>query len=168
MDLMRSLAVPEEGESLPFTGDSSIRTIMQTLRSVTTSEYGSLFLSRIGLTHDRNGTLSLDTETLNNALEEDPQAVIEALNEMAQDLDESLDYFINTMIPAREEGYQRTIDRIEQDIENYQLRLNQIELSYRKKFALLEQTVGQLQAQGDFLTQQLEALKGLTGGSKNA
>jgi flagellar hook-associated protein 2 len=168
MDLMRSLSIPEEGESLPFAGDSSVRTIMQTLRSITTRQYGDLYLSRIGLTHDRNGTLGLDTENLNEVLEQDPEAVIEALNEMAQDLEDSLDYFINTMIPAREEGYQRTIDRIEQDIEDYQLRLEQIELSYRQKFALLEQTVGQLQAQGDYLTQQLEALKGLAGGKRNA
>ncbi|RME66389.1 MAG: hypothetical protein D6778_04840, partial [Nitrospirae bacterium] len=154
--------------SLPFAGDSTIRTIMQSLREVTTERYGDLYLSRIGLTHDRNGTLSLDTDGLNEMLEDDPEGVISALNEMAGQLEDKLDYFINTAIPSREEGYQRTIDRIEKDIEDYQLRLDRIELSYRQKFALLEQTVGQLQSQGDYLSQQLEALKGLAGGNRNA
>ncbi|RME68132.1 MAG: hypothetical protein D6778_02260, partial [Nitrospirae bacterium] len=101
MDLMRSLSIPEEGESLPFAGDSTIRTIMQSLREVTTERFGDIYLSRIGLTHDRNGTLSLDTDRLNEILEDAPEVVISALNEMAGQLEDKLDYFINTAIPSR-------------------------------------------------------------------
>ncbi len=166
--LASSLSTVSEGQSVVLGGDSTARGIISTLRSTITRSFSGTTPSSLGLGHSKDGVLSLDTTRLEEAMNNDLQNVIDTFDAMATSLEDTLDNYINSVIPSRENGLSNSIDIIEDRMDNIERRLQKVELNYRQKFTLLEQTLGQLQQKSDFLTQQLDSLKDLAGGRKNA
>jgi flagellar hook-associated protein 2 len=75
-----------------------------------------------------------------------------------------LDRFISTegVLSTKIGGFDSTISRIEQQITRVNERASLLETRLRKQFVNLEVTLGRLNAQGDFLTQQLKTLPGVS------
>ena len=154
----RSLSVPVDGQSVVLAGDSTARGIITSLRTTITTSFAGNIPVNFGLRHDKDGVLSLDTSTLDDAINSDLQSVLDLFDAMAKSLEDTLGDSINTLIPARTDGLNSSIDRTEGRIDRLERRLERLEVDLTKEFTLLEQTLAQIQADGDFLTQQLAAL----------
>lgn len=159
--LVRSLTAVKEGESSLLSANGTARSIVDTLRATITRTFGSYTPARLGLSHSKEGVLSLDSEVLKGYLESDLEGVLDTFDRMAEALEDDLDHLITTAIPARTDGLEASMERIDEDMAELERRIRLKEVSLVKQFTLLEQTVGQLQQSGDLLMQQLDSLKGL-------
>ncbi len=159
--LVRSLTAVKEGESSLLSANGTARSIVDTLRATITRTFGSYTPARLGLSHSKEGVLSLDSEVLKGYLESDLEGVLDTFDRMAEALEDDLDHLITTAIPARTDGLEASMERIDDDMAELERRIRLKEVSLVKQFTLLEQTVGQLQQSGDLLMQQLDSLKGL-------
>lgn len=165
MGLARGLSKPTPGRSVLLAGDSTANGIINRLNSAITSLYAGKSPASLGLSHDSQGALSLDTEILDAAIEADRQGVIDTFDGMAEVLEETVTDFINVQIPARNDGLNISSKGVQRNIDNLTFRLQTIEATYRRQFSALEQTISQLQASGNFLSQRLAAI---TNGSDSS
>ena len=125
-------------------------------------------LSDFGITLSNN-KLELDTSKLSTALNENFDETVAFFTQdetgaskgfavhMADSLDQVLDSE-NGLIASRQDGIQRSIDDIEEQIERMETRVLASEERMRAQFNSLELLLSQYQTTGDYLTQQLEAL----------
>ncbi|MHB8841656.1 MAG: flagellar filament capping protein FliD [Candidatus Aquicultor sp.] len=143
-----------------LTGDSTVRTLASAVKGVTTNTYNNSSLTLLGVTHDKSGVLTFDPATFDKALAADDQSVVTTLNKMAAALEPTLDTYIKTAIPDKQKGYSATTKLLAKREEEMQRRLNKVELDLRKKFNDLDSIVQRLQGQGNYMTQQFEAMSG--------
>ncbi|MFQ5596578.1 MAG: flagellar filament capping protein FliD [Nitrospiria bacterium] len=156
--LGRSLS---DGKDLLLTGDSTARGIVTSLRSVITTSFKGNIPASFGLSHSKEGVLSLDSAVLDKAIDNDLQGVIDTFDAMAESLEDTLDDYVKTLIPARVNGLNSSVDRTKDRIESLGRRLITKEETFRRQFSALEETLSTLQAGGDFLTQQLSAISNI-------
>ncbi|MEW6417008.1 MAG: flagellar filament capping protein FliD [Nitrospirota bacterium] len=151
-------------------GDSTLVTLAGALRSVTTTRYGTgntdNTLSYLGITHDKNGVLGFDSSKLSTAISSDADNVTSIINQMATSFESTLSNYINTIIPAREEGYQQTVENIQEDEEKLDRRLQLTEIALRNKFIALDKLLNQLQGTNTYVTQQMDLFTKISGGNK--
>ncbi len=152
------------GKDKALEADSSLRTIREGLRTIITDSYSGSTLLSFGLSHDKFGVLSLDSSRLENAMKNNPQAVIDTFDSMAIALESSINTYIRDFIPARTEGAKSSIRFIENRIENIERILEKRETEYRRRFIALEKTIGQLRQSSDYLNQQFSILSKINGG----
>ncbi|HSE84403.1 MAG TPA: flagellar filament capping protein FliD, partial [Thermodesulfobacteriota bacterium] len=136
------------------------------VRSVTTTPYNDTTLTLLGLTHDKNGVLSIDSSKFDSALSENEADVVKTINDMASALGSQLDSYIDELIPARKNGYEQTVKGIQKDQDSLVIRLELKELAFRKQFINLDKLLSQLQGTSSFLEQQIENLGKISGGNK--
>ncbi len=146
--------------------DNTVRTIVDGLKSAITSTYAEKTLLGLGLNHDKNGVLSLNSTTLENAIKENPHAVIDTLDAMAVDLETKINNFMNRLIPARTDGFKNSIKFIENKMEVIERMLEKRETEYRKKFGALEKTVGELQRSSELMNKEFTSLSNIYGGRR--
>ncbi len=157
-------------------GDSSISRIARSLSGMiyeTVSGIDSSVnsLSKLGIEVDDNGHLSLDTDTLNTAMEEHAEDVAtfftsdETGNEgMAVKMYDFLDSYLESgtgILTSKEDGLQDSIDDIEDRIDQMNTRLDKREENMRKQFNHLELLMAQFQDTASRLEQQLTAIGNL-------
>ena len=118
-------------------------------------------LAQIGVSTNNDGTLSLDTATLNNQLSSNLSGVGKIFTDAAGGIGNQIYDFVNNetdsvdgAITYRTNGLNTSISNINNDISNLQERLNMTEERLRTQFAALETLLGSLQAQSTFLTNQ--------------
>jgi flagellar hook-associated protein 2 len=145
-----------KGQSLAT--DTSVDSIINTLRGVTTNKYNDTMLVNFGLTHDRNGVLQVNDSAFASALNNSSTDVLNALKAMSESFDAALNNIINNSIPSKRDGLRESIKRIEKSQANLEIRLTKKEESLNKKFSLLEQTISSMQSRGDYLLQQLSKM----------
>lgn len=158
MGLARSLVKTTPGKSALLAGDSTANSIINRLNSAVTSLYAGASAASLGLSHDKQGNLTLDTKILDSAIKTDLEGVINTFDGMAASLEETVTDFINVQIPARNDGLSSSIKGVQRNIESLTIRLQTIEAVYKRQFSALEQTLSQLQASGNFLSQRLAAI----------
>jgi len=148
--------------------DSSLRRMQQGFVEIlnqSASIGGSnRYLFEIGITRDRYGRLSLDSAELSNALATDFTAVTQLFGDDTSgyatrlyNLADSL-LEIGGIIDSKEDGLDRTKDRIQDRIDREQYRLDIVEKSLIEQFTALDQTLAQLQGTSNYLTNQLSAM----------
>jgi len=120
----------------------------------------NLSLAQVGIKTERDGKLTVDTTVLDAAIGQDPGAVALLFtgNGVAGQVETAVDELVDPIdgfIPAREEGIQARVDRIEDDILRLEDRLDATEAALVRRFANLELVLSRLQAQGDFLLRQI-------------
>ncbi|MDD5008753.1 MAG: flagellar filament capping protein FliD [Syntrophorhabdaceae bacterium] len=142
-------------------GNSTLLGLYNILRDSTTIHYNNSTLALAGLTHDKNGVLSLNTTTLDSALSNSEADVTGTLNSMASSMETTLADYINTIIPASKDGYQRQIKSVRQDETDMEKRLELTETALKKKYAALDNMLNQLQNTSSYLTMQMDALSNL-------
>lgn len=149
-----------------LSGDATSLSLQNELRTITTQTFNNTNLVSLGLTHDKNGVLSLDNSALNSALSNNQSNVVATINTMADSLYTSLTDYVNTIIPARQNGYKETIKNVQKNTENLERRLQVTEVALKKKFIALDRLLNQLQGTSNYLTQQMDKLGKTFGGKK--
>ncbi len=128
-------------------------------------------LSKLGIEIDENGHLSLDSDKLQQAMKDHPDDVIkfftsdETGNEgIAVKLENFLDGYLQSstgILSAKTDGLQKSIDRIEDQIQHINDRLVMREANLRHQFNALEDLLAQYQQTSGQLDQQLASIKNL-------
>jgi len=152
--------------------DSSILSIERRVLSILNTPAGGgvySVLSEVGLTLQKDGTMSLDNSDLQTALQTDFNGVSELFASDTEGYANRLSSFIgewlNTggLLDTRTDGLESRIDTLVDRQESFTRNLEAVESRLRAQFSALDALVGQLQGTGQFLTQQLASLPGSGG-----
>lgn len=141
-----------------LSGDTTTLTLSNLLRRVITTTYSDKTLASLGLSHDKNGTLSINSTILDSEISDSSADVTTALNDMAESLESSLSDYISTIIPAKKNGYQESMKSIQKDKSDFTRTLDLTETALRAKFRALEKALNQLQGTSNYLTQQMDSI----------
>jgi flagellar hook-associated protein 2 len=151
-------------------GDASLRGTLSRLRkeisAVGGTGAGYRYLSDIGISFQKDGSLTLDESKLTAALETDPTGVanlfVTLQNGVGKRIPDAVDDYISSVdgvLTFRQKGIGQSIKQIDEKIASEQKRISALEERLTKQFSALEQLVSQLKSQGDFLSQQISALQ---------
>jgi len=147
-----------------LSGDATSLSLQNELRTVITRTYNNTTLVSLGLTHDKNGVLSLNSTTFDRAVSSSQSNVVTTINTMAKSLDVSLGDYVNTILPVKKSGYQDSVKNVQKNAENLERRLQTTEVALKKKFIALDRLLNQLQGTSSYLTQQMDKLGKTFGG----
>jgi flagellar hook-associated protein 2 len=160
-------------------GDSSINNVKRGLQSVlstTVNTSGSLsVLSQLGITTQLNGTLRQDNTKLDAALQDNYEDTVHLLSG-EDDVDgvmKNFNYYLlditngsTGFYATKKSNYDSMVNRLDDNILNMEPRMAKKEATLRSQFLVMEQLVSGLNAQGDFLTQQMDMLSNMVSGKK--
>ena len=156
---------PDTEEAGILLGDSTLRSIQSRLAfglqrsgGLEGSELTSMM--DLGVRTDREGQLSINSMTLDRALDDDFLGVLNLVKEVSSELRSSLRGFsqFGGLLDARTDGLRTRIGDIERQRELLATRMEGREALLTRQFSAMDALVGQLQNTSEFLTQQLGAL----------
>jgi flagellar hook-associated protein 2 len=168
-----------EPESLSdyLRGDATINDIKRGLQSILSDAVGNSgslqILSEIGITTQQDGTLLQNSTKMNSAMESKFEDVVKLLAG-----EDSIDgvmkkfnsYLVdittgsNGMYAAKKDRYDAAVKRLDNQISQKEPLIAKIEERIRAQFNAMELLVSSLNAQGDYLTQQMDMLSNLSSG----
>ena len=152
--------------------DSSLLSIERRLFSVLNAPAtGGAFsvLSEIGLSMQKDGSMTLSNSDLQSALQTDFEGVAQLFADdtqgFAKRLADLADSWLASdgLLEARTDGLEARVDDLVDRQVTFERNLEAVESRYRAQFAALDALVGQLQGTGNFLTSQLAQLPGAGG-----
>lgn len=163
----------EELLGLVLRGDPTIngikRQLQNTLTETIDNSGGFKILSQIGITTNLDGTLTQNNAELDEALadnfddmvallsgDDEEDGVMKKFNSLLLEVTSSS----TGMYALQKDAYDIAVDRYDTQISMMETRLEKRELALRAQFTAMENLVSSLNAQSDFLTQQLNALTG--------
>jgi flagellar hook-associated protein 2 len=157
------------GQGNDLEADNTLRSIRSQIQGVFNTPPAGLttgltYLSEIGVTFQRDGTLALDSNDLESAVNSDFSGVAELFANDDQGylfrLGNLIDGFVQAdgLINIREDGLNTRIDTTEQRISDMEYRLQLREQRLNDQFSRLDELMGQLNGTSQFLTKQLAAL----------
>lgn len=156
------------GAAGALASDSSTRQILSLIRTelnqaVTGISGSYTTLSSIGVSFERDGTLSLDESKLNTAIQDDSNNVAElfsAADGYASRLDSVVSEMLvyNGSIDARTNAFKDRIDILEDRQVAMEGRLERVEARMRARFTALDVLVASLNATNSALSQQLSSI----------
>jgi len=155
-------------------GDSSINRIkrgLQSLLSNTVKSSGNLsVLSQLGISTQMNGTLKQDNTKMDAAFADNYEDVAKLLSG-EDDVDgvmKSFNYYLlditsksNGLYASKKNSYTQVINRLDDNIKHMEPRMAKKEAILRAQFTAMESLVSGLNAQGSFLTQQMDMLSNM-------
>jgi flagellar hook-associated protein 2 len=153
-----------------FSGDVVPQVIRRSLGATIATSVGGTFgsLALVGITTQKDGTLSLDAAKLQQALTTDPQAVSDLIagtstrDGVADLLSAKLDTMTKAVtgtIAAKQDGLTAQITAAGKQIDAMQARLDTTQRTLREKFNNLELVVSRIQSAGNSLLSQLTTLQ---------
>lgn len=151
-------------------GDSGPKSILSQLRATMTSAVagaGSLdVLSDIGLSFQKDGTLTVNDAKLQTAIDSVPadlKALFAGSDGVATRLGTRLTDMLGEqgVVSTRTEGLNATQRRLSQRENSLQARLDAVEARYRAQFVRLDAALTRMQGTSNYLSQQLSALANL-------
>jgi flagellar hook-associated protein 2 len=154
-------------------GDSTINGLKRQLQNVLTGAIensGSFrILSEIGITTNLNGTLNQNNTKLDKALADNYDDTIYLLSgdDTRGGVMKNFNALLlkvtsnsNGMYALQKKNYEDSISSFDYQIDQMELRLSKREQSFKAQFSAMETLVSSLNAQGDFLTQQMKSIFG--------
>jgi len=154
----------------PLFGESTSRQVLNRLSNILVSRVSGLpedlrALSQIGVSTNRDGTLSLDTSTLSSKLSTDLGGVENLFTDSTGGIAVQIyDYIndatdsINGSVTIRIDGLETLVEGISDDITDLEAKLSRTEERLRRQFSALESLLSGLASQGAFLTNLTNAL----------
>lgn len=148
----------------PLYAESTAKNIINRLRNIIIGSVSSLpstlrTLAQIGMSTNRDGTLSLDTGTLDSKLASDIDNVAtlftdstEGIATQIYDYTYDLTKSVTGTIAIKVDGLEDTVNDLSGDITDLEKRLTIVESNLKKQFASLESLLGSLTTQGQFLS----------------
>lgn len=160
-------------------GDGTVRSIQDQLRSVMTSSIagasvGASTLADVGIEFQRDGTLALNGERLNDALN-DPHVDMTALfaakdgnKGYGQQLDQLVGQLTSPVGPLanHSKGFSDSIASLSRQRDSINSRLEVTQKRYLAQFAAMDSIVANMNATGNFLAQQISSLAAMNGSGK--
>lgn len=165
-----------------LTGDSTARSLENSLRNLLSTRVDTgvstiSSLSNVGISVQKDGTLSFDAAKLNNALTASPDAVktlfaakasaTSSVQGIASKMSATFGSMLSDtgLFASKTNGINSTIKSIGNQRAELNLRLAQVEANYRAQFTALDSTVSKMQATSTYLTQQLNSLSSSSSSS---
>jgi flagellar hook-associated protein 2 len=159
-------------------GDAAIVSLRREIRSIITSTLGVNAttsynrLSQVGVSFKSDGTLSLDSTTLNNAISANFNKVAKLFSGTGVSTDSlglhGFAYQLNTVLTTatgidgsitnRKSSLQSDVRRLQAKAEQEQLRLDNLQQMYQKQYTALDRTVSSLNSMASYLTNQFDAM----------
>jgi flagellar hook-associated protein 2 len=159
-------------------GDSAINSLRREIRSIITSTLGVDAttsynrLSQVGISFKTDGTLSLDSTTLNAAVSANFNKVAKLFSGTGVSTDSlglhGFAYQLNTVLTTatgidgsitnRKSSLQSDVRRLQAKAEQEQLRLADLQQMYQKQYTALDKTVSSLNSMASYLTNQFDAM----------
>lgn len=144
-----------------FTGETTVRFLDSNLRSAVSAPIDGVSPSQYGISFDRYGALSLDTEKFGAAMAADPEGTQAALatiaNRVAEVSEEYSDSY-DGLLTQRIKSEESTISRLGDQIAQWDNRLATREATLFRTFTAMEVALSKLQTQQQYLTQQLDSM----------
>ncbi len=157
-------------------GDATLRGVRSQLRQVLSNPVQGASvastLAEIGIKTNKSGGLELDSTKLDKVIASNFESVSQLFassDGLAARFDNVLTSYLssNGALPSRVDGLNKQISDISDQRVKLGARLSALDARYRKQFTAMDALVGQLQATGSYLTQQLDNLPGFTDKSGN-
>jgi flagellar hook-associated protein 2 len=133
-----------------FAGDSGIASLDRELNDVLRTQFGGKDMTSYGITADKDGNLTIDSEKLDDALKEDPTGLTTLFNGndgLIKKMDKSMDKYLNST-NGMLKGRQETLDRQQTEIDGKTDKINaRYETSYNrylKQFTQLQSIMTQM------------------------
>lgn len=161
---------PENQTAAILTGDATARSIQSQIRNALGAPFGGSggvsTLSELGITFNRDGSLTLVSSKLDAALNDPDKKVaefftgVDGKGGLANSLNERLDGLLRSggVLDSRTDGINRSIKAIDEQRDRLSLRLEMVEKRYRAQFTALDALVGSLSQTSTYLSQQLANL----------
>ncbi|MDP9902304.1 flagellar filament capping protein FliD [Variovorax ginsengisoli] len=163
-------------------GDSSLRTMQSRIRSLLSSPppgaSSSLqTLSAIGISFQKDGTLSVDSTKLNTALSTNPAGVASLFSSAGtstdgygKQLSSMIDGFtaVGGTLKAAQDGMNATIKKIDNEYTNMQARVDARVATYKAQFSALDTAVSSMNNTLSYLTTQFDAMNGTSSSSSSS
>jgi flagellar hook-associated protein 2 len=145
----------------PFTGDSSIRRINQSLLTAASMPVDGKSPSEIGISVTKTGVLEFDQEKFQAALAEDPARVAKVMNELATRVEaaasqasDKYDGFLTTKIT----GQESLVTNMTTQISEWDERLTSRRETLERTFVAMEVRLSSINSQSAWLSTQLSSL----------
>lgn len=160
----------DEGEPLAaaLVGDASVRSVLSNLRNeMSAAGSGSIrILADLGISTERDGTLKLDSDKLDAALNDNFEAVGAFLSGdqgLMTRLSERIEPYARSggIIESRNTSLQNTLADIDEQREQLNTRLAGLEARLLAQFNAMDSLVANLSSTSDYLTGQLANLPGV-------
>lgn len=158
-------------------GDSSIHNVKKGLQSLLTDTVhtsgGLSILSQLGITTQVDGTLRQDNTKMDAALEDNYDGVASLLSGEGEvdGIMKKFNFYLldvtslsNGLYASKKNNYDRLINQLDDSILQMEPRMAKKESTLRAQFSAMEQLVSGLNAQGSFLTQQMDMLSNMMTG----
>ncbi len=155
-------------------GDSGINAMKRHLQDWLTTQFsnGGSFssISQLGLETQKDGTIKVNDTTLSAAIDSDIDSVVSLLSGpngddgiavTFQEYLESQTSSTDGMLAGRETNITSGLSRLDDRIEQMEMRLAKREETMRSQFNAMELLVSSMNAQSDYLTQALSGLENL-------
>ncbi len=162
------------GDAGILAGDSGINTIKRHLQNMLTSPFENSGVlssfSELGFETQRDGTLKVNDDVLTKVVNNNIESVVSLLvgengkDGLAVQFNDYLSSMTSPttgMLKGRKDSTTTNIARIDNRIQMMETRLEKREEYLRKQFTAMELLVGQMNAQSDYLTQQMESISNL-------
>lgn len=152
-----------------FTGDSTVRALRQSLAQAVQYPVDGASPSSIGISIDRYGVLTIDETKFAAALADDPDAVTSMFTGIAERVQQTTETYSDKydgLLTARITGQQNEVDSLGEQMERWDVRLEQRRATLERTYARLETMLSQMQSQSSYLTSQLSSLPSFDTGSK--
>ncbi len=163
---------PNTGKASVLLGDATTRNLSNKIRTQISNAVTGISgqyktLVDLGITSNSNGTLKIDANKLNAAINTNMDDVAELFsseNGVATKLDNIVNEYTKAdgLLQRKTEGLSSTIADINEDLEALQLSLNSLEARLLSQFSVMDAIVAQLNSTSSFLTLQFEAIKNIT------
>ncbi|NQY48161.1 MAG: flagellar filament capping protein FliD [Colwellia sp.] len=179
VDLSNQLGQVGEGGTGVLAGDSMLRGVMSKIRGQFNKAFDSgngntLTLSQLGVRTERDGKLSFEQETLDDLIEQDPDAVQTFLlgadgdNGFVNDMSTFIGFYTDKdgVIQQRIDGKNTQIDKLSSDLEAFQFKMNSLEARLFAQYNAMDLMVAQMNNTSSYLMAQLDNMPGVVRKSK--
>ena len=152
-------------------GDATIRSIQSQFRNAISSMFdtgdGSMALTNFGISTTREGLLEVDSDKLDDALENNSTALTNFFTTedtgFAARLTSVGDAYTQTggILDSRNDSLERKLDRIDDEREQLDRKMDAYEARLTKQYNAMDSLVGQLNSQSTDIQSRLDSLPGL-------
>ena len=173
-ELAKQLGAAGEGGSGPLSGDSLLRGVMGKLRQelskgFDTGNGNTLSLSELGVSSDRYGVLTFDTENLNDLISSDVDGVEQfflgtnSVNGFADSLKELTSFYTDSggIIENRIDSRKSQLSRLEDDSLAFGRRMEALEARLFAQYNAMDLIVAGLNSTSSYLQGQLDNMPGV-------
>ncbi|MDR1162214.1 MAG: flagellar filament capping protein FliD [Candidatus Accumulibacter sp.] len=153
------------GTSGVLNGDSTVRSVMSQVRNAASTMPSGVdpslkYLFDLGISSSTDGTLTLNADKLNAAIEKNSAAVTASLTAYGSAFDKLATQLNSDQgaVTSRTQGLEQSTKLLDTQMETLTARLEKIDAQYRKQFSALDTLVSKMQSTSNYLAQQLTML----------